>query len=39
LHEFGLDYVAEDFVKRGILTDSEDEPSEKTSVEKEKNLN
>jgi benzoyl-CoA reductase subunit BamB len=39
LHEFGLDYVAEDFVKRGILTGSEDEPSEKTSVEKEKNLN
>jgi len=37
LHEFGLDYVAEDFVKRGILTDSEDEPSEKTSVGKEKN--
>jgi benzoyl-CoA reductase subunit BamB len=35
LHEFGLDYVAEDFLKRGILTDSEDEPSEKTSVEKE----
>jgi len=32
LHEFGLDYVIEDFVKRGILTDSEDEPSKETSA-------
>jgi benzoyl-CoA reductase subunit BamB len=30
LHEFGLDYVTEDFVKRGILTDSEDGPSKET---------
>ncbi|MDO9028068.1 MAG: aldehyde ferredoxin oxidoreductase C-terminal domain-containing protein, partial [Candidatus Roizmanbacteria bacterium] len=36
LHEFGLDYVIEDFVKRGILTDSEDEPPQKSSAEKEK---
>jgi benzoyl-CoA reductase subunit BamB len=32
LHEFGLDYVIEDFVKRGILTDSEDEPSKVSSA-------
>ncbi len=36
LHELGLDYVSEDFVQRGILTDSEDAPSKKTSAEKEK---
>jgi len=36
LHELGLDYVAEDFVKRGILTDSEDAPSKEASAEKEK---
>jgi benzoyl-CoA reductase subunit BamB len=37
LHELGLDYVSEDFVKRGILTDSEDEPSkEEASAEKKK---
>jgi len=36
LHELGLDYVAEDFVKRGILTDDEGTPSEKTSTETEK---
>jgi benzoyl-CoA reductase subunit BamB len=34
LHELGLDYVSEDFVKRGILTDSEDAPSKETSAEK-----
>jgi benzoyl-CoA reductase subunit BamB len=28
LHELGLDYVSEDFVKRGILTESEDAPAE-----------
>ena len=27
LHELGLDYVGEDLVKRGILTDGEDAPS------------
>jgi hypothetical protein len=27
LHELGLDYVSEDFVKRGVLTDGEDIPS------------
>jgi hypothetical protein len=32
-----LDYVSEDFVQRGILTDSEDEPSkEEASAEKKK---
>jgi len=36
LHELGLDYVSQDFIQRGILTDSEDAPSEKTSAEKER---
>jgi len=36
LHELGLDYVSEDFIERGILTDSEDSPSKETSTEKEK---
>jgi benzoyl-CoA reductase subunit BamB len=36
LDELGLDYVSEDFVKRGILTDNEDIPSKETSAEKEK---
>jgi len=31
-----LDYVAADFVKRGILTDSEDAPAKEASAEKEK---
>jgi benzoyl-CoA reductase subunit BamB len=35
LHELGLDYVSEDFVERGILTDSEDAPSKEASAEKE----
>ena len=35
LQELDLDYVSEDFVKRGILTDSENAPSQKTSTEKE----
>jgi len=35
LHELGLDYVSEDFVKRGILTDSEDAPPKETSADKE----
>ena len=35
LHELGLDYVSEDFVERGILTDSEDAPSNEASAEKE----
>jgi benzoyl-CoA reductase subunit BamB len=35
LHELDLDYVSEDFVKRGILTDTEDDPSKETSAEKE----
>ncbi|MCP4349266.1 MAG: aldehyde dehydrogenase [Desulfobacterales bacterium] len=35
LHEQGLDYVSEDFVKRGILTDSEETPSKETSAKKE----
>jgi benzoyl-CoA reductase subunit BamB len=33
LHELGLDYVGEDFVKRGILTDSEDVPFKEISAE------
>ena len=37
LHELGLEYVSEDFVKRGILTDGEDAPSEAVAVEQETN--
>ena len=36
LHELDLDYVSEDFLRRGILTDDEGIPSEETSAEKEK---
>jgi benzoyl-CoA reductase subunit BamB len=35
LHELGLDYVAEDFLQRGILTDNEGSPSKETSAEKD----
>jgi benzoyl-CoA reductase subunit BamB len=35
LDELGLDYVIEDFVERGILTDSVDAPSKKATAEKE----
>ncbi|MGD8539614.1 MAG: aldehyde ferredoxin oxidoreductase N-terminal domain-containing protein [Candidatus Aminicenantes bacterium] len=31
LHELGLDYVYEDFIQRGILTNSEDTPPKETS--------
>ncbi len=34
LHELGLDYVSEDFLERGILTDEDDGPSQKPSAEK-----
>jgi benzoyl-CoA reductase subunit BamB len=37
LHELGLDYVAEDFEKRGIYSDSEGTPSSETLAE-EKNI-
>ena len=37
LHELGLDYVSKDFAERGILTDSEDEPSKGTNAEEENN--
>jgi aldehyde:ferredoxin oxidoreductase len=36
LDELGLDYVSEDFVQRGILTDNKGTPSKETSAEKEK---
>ncbi|MFH1933368.1 MAG: aldehyde ferredoxin oxidoreductase N-terminal domain-containing protein [Pseudomonadota bacterium] len=36
LHELGLDYVSEDFLQRGILTDNEGTPSKETSAEKGK---
>ncbi len=36
LHELGLDYVSEDFVERGILSDDEGTLSEETSTETEK---
>ena len=35
LDKLGLDYVSEDFLKRGILTDNEDTPSMETSADKE----
>jgi benzoyl-CoA reductase subunit BamB len=35
LHELGLDYVSEEFTRRGILTDREDAPPQETSVENE----
>jgi aldehyde:ferredoxin oxidoreductase len=36
LHELSLDYVCEDFIKRGILTDSEDAPANQALAETEK---
>ena len=33
LHELSLDYVSEDFLRRGILTDNEGTPSKETSAE------
>ncbi|MDY6974565.1 MAG: aldehyde ferredoxin oxidoreductase C-terminal domain-containing protein, partial [Thermodesulfobacteriota bacterium] len=36
LHELGLDYVSEDFFKRGILTADEETPSKEISPETEK---
>ena len=36
LDELGLDYVSEDFMKRGILTENETIPAKATSNEKEK---
>jgi benzoyl-CoA reductase subunit BamB len=35
LHELELDYVSDDFVKRGILSDGEEASAEATSVDKE----
>jgi aldehyde:ferredoxin oxidoreductase len=35
LDKLGLDYVSEDFVRRGILTDKEGTPPKQTSTEKE----
>jgi benzoyl-CoA reductase subunit BamB len=35
LHELDLDYVGQDFMHRGILTDTEDASSKETSAEKE----
>ena len=37
LHELGLDYVSEDLVKRGILTDGEDVPAEAAAAQQETN--
>jgi hypothetical protein len=37
LHEQGLDYVADEFIKKGILTEGENESGEKTSAEQETN--
>jgi benzoyl-CoA reductase subunit BamB len=38
LHELGLDYVSEDFEKRGVYNDAGDTPSKKTSAEIEKEV-
>jgi benzoyl-CoA reductase subunit BamB len=38
LHELGLDFVAEDFEKRGIYNDNGDTPSQETSADKEKEV-
>jgi benzoyl-CoA reductase subunit BamB len=35
LYDMGLDYVAEDFLERGILNDGEDAPAEEASAEKD----
>jgi hypothetical protein len=34
----GLDYVFEDFEKRGVYKDNGDTPSEETSVDKDKEM-
>jgi aldehyde:ferredoxin oxidoreductase len=36
LQELDLDYVSEDFIERGILTDNQGAPSKETSAEKDK---
>jgi len=36
LHELALDYVSEDFLQRGILTDDESTPSQEISAKKKK---
>jgi hypothetical protein len=36
LDKLGLDYVSEDFLQRGILTDGEATPSKEASAPKEK---
>ena len=38
LQELGLDYVFEDFEKRGIYSDMGETPSTETSAEKEKEV-
>ena len=38
LHELGLDYVYEDFEKRGVYSDGGDTPPKETSAEKEKEV-
>ena len=38
LHELGLDYVSEDFEKRGIYNENGDAPSNETSAENEKEV-
>jgi len=36
LHELGLDYVSEDFEKRGIYSENEGTPSSETPAEEQK---
>ena len=38
LHELGLDYVFEDFEKRGVYAEDGDAPSKKVSAEKKKGV-
>ena len=37
LHELALDYIAEDFLRRGILTDDEDTPSKELQRKQRRN--
>ena len=37
LQEMGLDYVAQEFIKRGILTDTQDDPAKEALTKKETN--
>jgi hypothetical protein len=38
LHELGLDYVYEEFEKRGVYSENGDTPSHETSTDKDKEV-